>query len=73
MSPLIRGGLFVAGFAGAVGLGVAIKPAAKPIAAADPKPTVVVNLPPSPTPTVQAPPKIDPAPELVIPPRIRGD
>ena len=68
MSPLIRGGLFVVGFAGAVGLGVAIKPAPKPAAAADPKPTVVLNLPPTPTSTVPVPPQIDPASELVIPP-----
>jgi hypothetical protein len=70
MSPLIRGGLFVVGFAGAVGLGYALKPTPKPVTAADSKPTVVLNVPPAPTPTstVQVPAKIEAEPELVIPP-----
>jgi hypothetical protein len=73
MSPLIRGGLFVVGFAGAVGLGYALKPTPKPVTAADSKPTVVLHVPPmSPTPTptstVQVPAKIESEPELVIPP-----
>jgi hypothetical protein len=73
MSPLIRGGLFVVGFAGAVGLGYALKPASQPATAADSKPTVVLNVPPAspvPTPssTVRLPAKIESEPELVIPP-----
>lgn len=67
MSPFIRGGLFLAGFAGAVGLGYALKPTPAPAKAAPP--TVVLNIPPAPSEsTILHPPRIEPGAEIVIPP-----